>query len=263
MYKLKYWKIMNINIGKKQKNISRRNRRRNYILSSSIDTEFDEDDEDFELNHVLPTIISRSENQKQYNKALYSFEKELIISIGSPGTGKTMLAVIAGINMLNKERFDRIIITRPSVSVDEKIGYLPGGVNDKMSPFTTPIFDIFHKYYNSKDIQYMIQNKIIEIVPLSYMRGRTFDRSYIIADEMQNSTINQMQMILTRIGDESKIVITGDLNQTDRKDEVNGLKHFFDKITNKIFERIKIIEFKDDDIQRSELVKDILKIYDT
>ena len=130
-----------------------------------------------------------------------------------------------------------------------------------MDPWTRPILDIFSEFYTQNQIQYMLKEKTIEICPLAYMRGRTFKNAYIIADEMQNSTPNQMKMLLTRIGENSKMVITGDLNQHDRKYDENGLKDIFEKLNNKTYKRIECITFDHEDIERSPIVKDILDIY--
>ena len=156
---------------------------------------------------------------------------------------------------------DRIIVTRPAVSVDEDLGFLPGTLEQKMAPWTRPIFDVLREYFDAKQIEGMIAEGIIEIAPLAFMRGRTFKKAYIIADEMQNSTANQMKMLLTRIGDDSKMVITGDLNQHDRKYDENGLKDIYERIKGKAHKRIECITFEHKDIERSLIVKDILDIY--
>jgi phosphate starvation-inducible PhoH-like protein len=145
--------------------------------------------------------------------------------------------------------------------VEEDIGYLPGTLEEKMDPWTRPIMDIFGEFYNQTQIASMIKEKVIEICPLAYMRGRTFKNSFIIADEMQNSTPNQMKMLLTRIGDDSKMVITGDLRQHDRKYDENGLKDIYERIKDRTHKRIECITFEHTDIERSPIVKDILDIY--
>jgi len=157
---------------------------------------------------------------------------------------------------------DRIIITRPIVSVDEELGYLPGSVEQKMNPWTRPIFDIFSEFISLSEIKNMVEQGVIEISPLAFMRRRTFKRCFIIADEMQNSSPKQMKMLLTRIGDDSRMVITGDLNQSDRSND-NGLYDFIHRLqmvelTNS---SIQHVELNDNDIQRSAVVSHILKIY--
>jgi phosphate starvation-inducible PhoH-like protein len=185
----------------------------------------------------------------------------MIFAIGPAGTGKTMLACYAAIEGLNDGDFNKIILTRPAVSVEEDIGYLPGTLEEKMDPWTRPIMDIFSEFYSQHQIGNMIKEKIIEICPLAYMRGRTFKNAFIIADEMQNSTPNQMKMLLTRIGNNSKMIITGDLNQHDRKYDDNGLKDIYEKLQKTNYRRIECITFSHEDIERSPIVKDILQIY--
>ena len=210
---------------------------------------------------VLPAIIPKNEHQKDYNRVLYSISKPMIFAVGPAGTGKTMLACCAAIHGYNDGTYKKIVMTRPVVSVEEDIGYLPGTLEEKMDPWTRPIMDIFSEYYTQNDIQYMIKEKIIEICPLAYMRGRTFKDAFIIADEMQNSTPNQMKMLLTRIGEGSKMIVTGDLKQHDRKYEENGLKDICERISGKNHKRIEYIQFEFKDIERSPIVRDILEIY--
>ena len=156
---------------------------------------------------------------------------------------------------------DKIVVTRPAVSVDEKHGFLPGTLEQKMEPWTKPIFDVFSEYFYSKEISGMLQEGVIEISPLAFMRGRTFKKSYIIADEMQNATPSQMKMLLTRIGENSRMVVTGDLQQADRMNS-NGLLDFINKV--KLREDLKhigICGFDTKDIERHDAVKEVLNIY--
>ena len=187
--------------------------------------------------------------------------KPMVFAVGPAGTGKTMLACYAAIQGLNDDSYKKIILTRPAVSVEEDIGYLPGTLEEKMDPWTRPIMDIFAEFYDQSQIASMIKDKIIEICPLAYMRGRTFKNAFIIADEMQNSTPNQMKMLLTRMGDNSKMVITGDLMQHDRKYNDNGLRDIYERIKDKSYKRIECVTFEHGDIERSQIVKDILEIY--
>lgn len=206
-----------------------------------------------------------TENQQNYVKELDDNSVSMVAVVGPAGTGKTLFACMNAINALKNKSISKIILTRPIVAVeDEEIGYLPGNLQNKMDPWTKPIFDIFLEYYTQIEIDYMIKESIIEICPLSFMRGRTFKNSIIICDEMQNSTYNQMLMVLTRVGIGSKIIITGDLLQSDRLVE-NGLKDFIERViiykNKNELSNIKIINMLESDIQRSELVKQILKIY--
>jgi len=163
--------------------------------------------------------------------------------------------------MFQEGKVDKIVITRPAVSVDEDLGFLPGTLQEKMAPWTRPIFDVLGEYYNQKDIENMLAEGVVEISPLAYMRGRTFKSAYIIADEMQNATPNQMKMLLTRIGDFSKMVVTGDLNQADRLKD-NGLIDFINLLREyKQTEYLAVIHFDHKDIERHHAVKEILEIY--
>src|SRR5210317_734823 len=237
----------------------KKGRRLKFSLSSSYDTDYFE--EEMELEEVNPTVIPKSDNQREYNRVLYSINKPMVFAVGPAGTGKTMLACCAAIQGYNDRTYKRIVMTRPVVSVEEDIGFLPGTLEEKMDPWTRPIMDVFGEFYNQSDIQYMIKEKIIEICPLAYMRGRTFKNAFVIADEMQNSTPNQMKMLLTRIGEGCKMVITGDPKQHDRKYEDNGLKDIWTKLEGKHHKRIECITFDFADIERSPIVRDILEIY--
>lgn len=184
----------------------------------------------------------------------------IVLAIGPAGTGKTMLAVQNGIKMYQEGLVDKIIVTRPAVSVDEDLGFLPGTLNEKMAPWTRPIFDVLGEYYQTKDIAKMLDEGVIEISPLAYMRGRTFKNAYIVADECQNTTINQMKMLLTRLGEGSKMVVTGDLAQADRLND-NGLVDFCNLLGSKQLKHIDIIEFDHKDIERHSAVKEVLSLY--
>ena len=200
-------------------------------------------------------------NQNQYLSYLNNDTNKIIISVGPAGTGKTLLACQKAITQMKSDEIDKIIITRPIVTIEEDIGFLPGNIIKKMDPWTKPIFDIFLEYYCKSEIDMLINNGKIEVCPLLFMRGRTFKNSFIIADEMQNSSPNQMKMLVTRLGINSRIVITGDLNQTDIIKE-NGLYDFINKVeTYNNTELIKIIRFDNNDIERSEIVKKVIEIY--
>jgi len=157
---------------------------------------------------------------------------------------------------------EKLVITRPAVSVDEQHGFLPGDLKQKMEPWTRPIFDFLEEYYNPKQVLQMVENKTIEISPLAYMRGRTFKHSWIIADEMQNATQEQTKMLLTRIGEGSKIVVTGDLAQHDRGFTNNGLKDFLNKYNAQTVNTIAHVQFEKRDVERHPVVADVLQIYD-
>ena len=207
------------------------------------------------------SINARNANQKLYLSKLYAEHTSIVLAIGPAGTGKTMLAVQYGIKLFQEGLVEKIVVTRPAVSVDEDLGFLPGTLNEKMAPWTRPIFDVLSEYYQKKDIEKMLEEGVIEISPLAYMRGRTFKNAYIIADEMQNATVNQMKMLLTRLGEGSKMVVTGDLAQADRLSD-NGLIDFCKLLEEKEYlEHIDIIQFDAKDIERHNAVKEVLAVY--
>jgi phosphate starvation-inducible PhoH-like protein len=204
----------------------------------------------------------KSVNQKKYLNFLDDESNKIIISTGPAGTGKTLFACQKAITQMKSEDINKIIITRPAVTVEEDIGFLPGNIVKKMEPWTKPIFDIFLEYYSKTELDNMINNGKIEICPLAFMRGRTFKHSFIIADEMQNSSPNQMKMLATRLGTNTRMVITGDLNQSDITKE-NGLHDFISKFEEyNDTELIKFIKLESHDIERSEIVKKVIDIYD-
>lgn len=206
-------------------------------------------------------IYPKNLSQENYLLKLNDPQKMIVFAIGPAGTGKTMLAVQWAINQFNEGEISKIVITRPAVSVDEQHGFLPGDLNQKMEPWTKPIMDVFSENYSSREIETMVREGVIEISPLAYMRGRTFKNSIIIADEMQNATPNQMKMLLTRLGQGSQMVVTGDLQQADRPSN-NGLLEFLGLYNN--FEQhryVDICHFTTGDIERHDAVKEILAIY--
>lgn len=199
--------------------------------------------------------------QRDYHNLLSQKSKKIVVATGPAGTGKTLFATEIGIKHFLMGNVEKLIFTRPSVSVDEDLGYLPGTLEEKMAPWVRPIYDILYNFIHPKDVTTLLEDKIIEISPLGFMRGRTFKNCWIIADEMQNSTISQMKMLLTRLGESTRLVVTGDLDQHDRHDEINGLDDFLNKFKGKRSCSITSVEFDNDDIQREEVVKEVLEIY--
>lgn len=198
--------------------------------------------------------------EKECQCILIDHPEHLYITDNYVITHNTLFAVEKGIEFYKEKIFSKIVITRPAVSVDEDHGFLPGTLQEKMDPWVRPILDIFKEHFSLDHLDYLIQNEKIEISPLAYIRGRTFKYSWIIADEMQNATISQTKSLLTRLGNKSKMVITGDLQQVDTKIAHNGLKDFLDKIPfNSKY--IKHIQFSKDDIERHPAIKEILNIY--
>ena len=205
-------------------------------------------------------ILPRNKNQEQYILKLLDDTKDIVFGIGPAGTGKTPLAVQVAVKLFKAGKVDKIIVTRPAVSVDEDLGFLPGTLEEKMAPWTRPIFDVLREYFNAKEIEGMIQEGIIEIAPLAYMRGRTFKHSFILADEMQNATPNQMKMLLTRLGEQSMMAVTGDLNQADRLKD-NGLINFTKLLESTNQSCLDIVHFEQGDIERHAAVKAVLQVY--
>jgi len=203
-------------------------------------------------------ITPRTLVQRRYIDVLSS-NVPVVIGTGPAGTGKTLLACHMGSKALVSGRVERLILTRPAVSVDEQHGFLPGNLNKKMEPWTRPMFDALHRFMPVKKVNELIYEQRIEICPLAYMRGRTFDNAWIIGDEMQNCTPSQMKMLLTRIGEGSKMVIAGDLAQHDRGFEANGLLDLVCRVPRS--RNISHIEFGEDDVVRAEVIKEILQMY--
>ena len=199
--------------------------------------------------------------QRDYYNLLCQRTKKIVVATGPAGTGKTLFATEMGVKNFLTNHVEKIIFTRPSVTVDEDLGYLPGTLEEKMAPWVRPIYDILYTFISPKDVSSLIEDKTIEISPLGFMRGRTFKKCWIIADEMQNSTVSQMKMLLTRLGENTRLIITGDLDQPDRHGELNGLDDFLDKFKGKRSSSITSVEFSNDDIQREEVVKEVLEIY--
>jgi phosphate starvation-inducible PhoH-like protein len=252
----------------KEVKLPRSNRRRSEKPQAQRDPRFPPD----ATNNLIPltnylkrnkqvNIIPRNLSQEKYLELLKNPRKFIVFAIGPAGTGKTMLGVQMAIKLYKEGVINKIIITRPAVSVDEDHGFLPGTLNQKMEPWTRPIMDVFEEYYHPKEIAEMLDDGIIEISPLAYMRGRTFKNAFIVADEMQNATPSQMKMLLTRLGENSRMVVTGDLNQADRPTE-NGLLQFCELYgQGGDYRMIAMARFETRDVERHPVVKEILNIY--
>lgn len=203
----------------------------------------------------------KNRSQEIYANLLKNRNKKIVVANGPAGTGKTLFATEYGIRNFMMDTVEKLIFTRPSVSVDEDLGYLPGSLEEKMAPWVRPIYDILYQFLSPKEVQQLVEEKVIEIAPLGFMRGRTFKHAWIVADEMQNSTTSQMKMLLTRLGEGSRLIITGDLDQHDKQNELNGLEDFLRRFKGKRSSSITSFEFEKEDIQREEVVKEVLDIY--
>lgn len=207
-------------------------------------------------------IVPRTRNQERLVLALQDADQHIVVTAGPAGTGKTYLAMLAAVKAFREGEVDRIVLTRPAVGVeDEKHGFLPGDLNQKMDPWVRPLTDILREYYRQPDIAAMIADQVIEIAPLAFMRGRTFKDAFIIADEMQNATPNQVKMLMTRIGEGSKIVITGDVEQADRNRGNNGLLDLCQRLQEGGVKGIAVCGLDNRDIQRHKIIDSVLNLY--
>ena len=184
----------------------------------------------------------------------------ITFGIGPAGTGKTFLAVASAVKMYTDEKIKKIVLTRPAVEAGERLGYLPGDLSQKIDPYLVPLFDSLEYFFGNETLQYLIEKRNIEIVPLAYMRGRTLNNACIILDEAQNATVSQIKMFLTRLGEDSKMIITGDETQIDLNNkDFSGLKKTRKSLSN--IEEISVVEFKNSDIVRNKIVSKILEVF--
>ena len=204
-------------------------------------------------------IKSKTSGQKKYVDSIR--KNEVVFGIGPAGTGKTYLAIAMAVSFLRSKRVSRIVLTRPAVEAGEKLGYLPGDLQEKINPYLRPLYDALYEILGTETFQKYIENGVIEVAPLAYMRGRTLDDSFIILDEAQNTTPEQMKMFLTRFGIGSRVVVTGDITQIDLgRDKVSGLKQVV-KILKDI-DGIDFVYLSDKDVVRHRLVMEIIRAYE-
>ena len=216
-------------------------------------------DEKFTLKTPKTLVSPKGKNQQQYLDVIS--KKELVFGIGPAGTGKTYLAVASAVNELITGRVEKVVLTRPAVEAGEKLGFLPGDVSQKVDPYLRPLYDALFQTLGFKETNKYIENNVIEIAPLAFMRGRTLNKSFIILDEAQNTTQEQMKMFLTRFGYGSKVIVTGDLTQIDLpKDVKSGLVHALDILSK--LEDVGLVRFSSKDVARHALVQKIVEAYE-
>ena len=220
-----------------------------------------------QLTRSYPTrpveLVPKTRNQENLIINLLDPAQHIVVAVGPAGTGKTYLAMQAAVKALRSGDCKRIVLTRPAVGVeDEQHGFLPGSLIAKMEPWTRPLLDVLREYYRPTEITSLIEDQTIEISPLAYMRGRTFKHAWIIADEMQNATPAQMKMLLSRIGTNSKIVVTGDVEQADRVRGENGLLDLCDRLQASTVNGMEVCQLTGKDIQRHPIIGSVLKLYD-
>lgn len=222
-----------------------------------------EDEKKFGQDLALKTtkryIYPRTKTQAEFVQSMK--ESTMVFGVGPAGTGKTFLAVAQAVSMMLERKVDKIILTRPAVEAGENLGFLPGDLKEKIDPYLRPLYDALDDMIPADKLAYYMQNRVIEVAPLAYMRGRTLDNAFMILDEAQNATALQLKMFLTRIGPSAQCIITGDMTQIDLpKNQQSGLRK-----TMQILEGIKgigMIHLSADDVIRHRLVKEIIKAFD-
>lgn len=208
-------------------------------------------------------VKPRNEKQLKYTQALQSVKPEVVVAIGAAGSGKTMLGLHEGIVKLKNQEVSKIILTRPMVSVDETLGILPGGVLEKMEPWIRPFTDVLLTHYSKSNIEKLFKEEVIELCPLATMRGRSFNNAWIMCDEAQNTTVQQMLMLLTRIGKNSKLVITGDHEQYDYGFHNNGLIDLIERLrlAENNTDWIELVHFDAKDVERHRIIPHVISLY--
>ena len=210
------------------------------------------------LIHNNKSIKVKNLNQLKYLETIEN--STITFGIGPAGTGKTFLAVASAVKMYSTDQIKKIVLTRPAVEAGERLGYLPGDLSQKIDPYLVPLFDSLEYFFGNETLQYLIEKRNIEIVPLAYMRGRTLNDACIILDEAQNAKVSQIKMFLTRLGENSKMIITGDESQIDLiNKDFSGLKKTRKSISN--IDEVSVVEFQNTDIVRNKIVSKILEVF--
>ena len=231
------------------------------VMNQNSSTGVSDNQESKKITLKTPkTLVSpKGKNQQKYLEVIS--KKELVFGIGPAGTGKTYLAVAAAVNELITGKVEKVVVTRPAVEAGEKLGFLPGDLSQKVDPYLRPLYDALFQTLGFKETNKLIENNVIEIAPLAFMRGRTLNKSFIILDEGQNTTPEQMKMFLTRFGYGSKVIVTGDLTQIDLpRDIKSGLIHALDILGE--LEDVGLVRFSSKDVARHSLVQKIVEAYE-
>ncbi len=227
------------------------------IQGFEADTEFEP--QDVVIRTKAGSISGRSPNQKRYLHNILTHD--INFGIGPAGTGKTFLAVAAAVDAIQNDHVQRIVLVRPAVEAGERLGFLPGDLSDKVDPYLRPLYDALYDMLGTQKVEKMIEKKVIEVAPLAFMRGRTLNNAFVILDEAQNTTTEQMKMFLTRTGFGTTVVVTGDVTQVDLpRGQMSGLKHAIDVLHG--IDGISFSWFKPKDVVRHSLVQDIIRAYE-
>jgi phosphate starvation-inducible protein PhoH and related proteins len=218
-----------------------------------------EQDQKFQITTKLKTIYPKTKNQEIFLKQMKT--KDIVFAVGPAGTGKTYMAVAYAVSLFVEGKINRLVLSRPAVEAGERLGFLPGDMKEKIDPYLRPLYDALYEMMPGEEIDRKMANNLIEIAPLAFMRGRTLNKSFIILDEAQNTLSTQMKMFLTRLGQDSKMIITGDLSQKDLPDNAkSGMQDAIEKL-----EKVKDIGFvhlNSSDVCRHSLVEKIINAYD-
>ena len=229
-------------------------------LLSKINTETKRNGKKISSVEIIDNKSIKVKNINQFKYMEIISNSTVTFGIGPAGTGKTFLAVASAVKLYAENKIRKIVLTRPAVEAGERLGYLPGELSQKIDPYLVPLFDALEHFFGNEKLGYLIEKRNIEIVPLAYMRGRTLDNACIILDEAQNATSNQIKMFLTRLGENSKIIITGDETQIDLyKKDYSGLRKTRKKLSN--IDEISVMEFQNSDIVRNPIVSKILEVF--
>ena len=229
-------------------------------LLSKINTETKRNGKKISSVEIIDNKSIKVKNINQFKYMEIISNSTVTFGIGPAGTGKTFLAVASAVKLYAENKIRKIVLTRPAVEAGERLGYLPGDLSQKIDPYLVPLFDALEHFFGNEKLGYLIEKRNIEIVPLAYMRGRTLDNACIILDEAQNATSNQIKMFLTRLGENSKIIITGDETQIDLyKKDYSGLRKTRKKLSN--IDEISVMEFQNSDIVRNPIVPKILEVF--